>query len=164
MKSFFIHNHLENNKVKTRLHEKEISEFVKEIIVEKNDGPASTQEKLSLKFPSLEFDYVGSANILYKAKQEVFGCPDRDAQNLLELCEAAKKEFPNFYYNFKLKEPEKILSSIFLATPAMRTQYQKFKNLLILDTTFGTNRFKLPFMIGALVNEMGRTIILLLLL
>ena len=38
----------------------------------------------------------------------------------------------------------------------MRNQYSYNNNLLILDTTFGTNRFKMPLMVGTLVNNMGR--------
>ena len=41
----------------------------------------------------------------------------------------------------------------------MREQYKTFKNLLIIDTTFGTNRFRLPLMFGVIVSNMGRSIV-----
>jgi len=116
------------------------------------------KERLEIKFPGLDIDYTNTANTLYKLKNEVFGAAGLDAQNLLELCGELKKEFPDFFYKHKISSDNR-LSALFFSTPAMRSQYQRYKNVLILDTTFGTNRFKLPLMFGTMINNMGRTII-----
>jgi len=152
------HNHPADTTKSYKLREGEIKAFVKETIVKKKDKPSIIKEKLNLKFPDINIDYDASANILYKVKQDIFGDVNMDAQNLKELCEALSQKFPDFYFKILQKEDNK-LSAIFIATPGMRLQYQKYKNLFLVDTTFGTNRFKLPLMLGTMVNGMGRTIL-----
>ena len=143
-----------------KLYEKEIKVYIKENIHENNDKPALLRDKLNLKFPTLSIDHADSVNLLYKVKQDVFGDPSKDAQNLLELCKEAQLQFPNFYYQSNVSPPpESRFSSIFISKPTMRTEYQKYKNLLMIDTTFGTNRFKLLHMLGTMVNNMGRNIL-----
>jgi len=96
--------------------------------------------------------------MLYKEEREKFGDPSQDAENLRTLCTEIKKAFPDFFNKIQ-SSPKNSLQSLFFSTPAMRTQYQKYKNLLILDTTFGTNRFHMPLMVGVMVNNMGRSVI-----
>jgi len=158
VKSLHSHNHPEDSKSKYKLQEKEINEFIKDNVVEKNDGPAKIQEKLNLKFPNIQIHYDASANLLYKVKQEAFGEATMDAENLRELCAEISKKFPEFYYKLEINKDDR-LSSIFIATPGMIKQYPKYKNLLIIDTTFGTNRFKLPLMLGTMINSLGKTVL-----
>jgi len=100
-KSCSTHNHPEDNKVKVKVYNKEISKFIEETVIEKNNKPADIQEKLNIKFPNLNIQYSASANRLYKVKQQVFGNAGQDANNLLELCFEIKKQFPDFYYTVK---------------------------------------------------------------
>ena len=51
------HNHCEEKKTKIKLHEKEISDFVKKEVIEKGDKPALLQEKLNLKFRDIQIIY-----------------------------------------------------------------------------------------------------------
>lgn len=155
-----IHNHEQKGKLNHKLHEREIADFIKDNVHQNNDKPALLRTKLNLKFPSLSIDYAYSANLLYRIKQEMFGDPSKDAQNLVGLCREAEIQFPNFYFKSKTNPlPENRFSGIFISTPTMRTEYKKYNNLLIIDTTFGTNRFKLPLMLGTMVNNMGRTVL-----
>jgi len=106
----------------------------------------------------MSLSYQDSANFLYQIKEESFGDPELDAENLKSLCEDIVLHFPEFCIEFKTNHQNK-LSSLFFATPGMKDQYSHYNNLLILDTTFGTNRFKMPLMVGTLVNNMGRTVL-----
>jgi len=116
------------------------------------------QEKIKLKF-GFDVDYKYSANMVYKVIKETFGEPTQDAHNLELLCQDIKKNFTEFYFKSQFDKENK-LQSIFFSTPSMRKQYDKYSNLLIIDTTFKTNRFHMPLMIGALVNNMGGRLLL----
>jgi len=93
-------------------------------------------------------------NLLSKIKSET----SNDAENLRKLCFEASQKFEDFFARFKVSNQSK-LEAIFFSTPSMRRKNEKYKNLLIIDTTFGTNRFRMPMMIGAVVNNEGRTVI-----
>jgi len=102
--------------------------------------------------------YQDSANLLYKVKEDIFGNPGLDASNLKILCEEISQRFSTFYFKFKGDIDNKFCS-LFFATAGMKEEYKHNYNLLILDTTFGTNRFKMPLMVESLVNNMGQTVI-----
>ena len=86
-------------------------------------------------------------NLLSKIKSET----SNDAENLRKLCFEASQKFEDFFARFKVSNQSKLAS--------MRRYYEKYKNLLLIDTTFGTNRFRMSMMIGAVVNNEGRTVI-----
>jgi len=98
---------------------------------------------VELKF-DVNLKYSSSANMLYKEEREKFGDPSQDAENLRTLCTEIKKAFPDFFNKIQ-SSFKNSLQSLFFSTSAMRTQYQKYKHLVILDTTFGTNRFHSVF-------------------
>lgn len=155
--SFNSRNHDLVSTLAYKLREEQIKQFTKESVGKKNIKPSDLVEKVKLKF-EIDMSYQHSANLLYKVKEDVFGDPADDAENLKTLCEDISKAFPSFYFNYQQKEDSK-LSSLFFATGGMRDQYIHYNNLLILDTTFATNRFKMPLMVGGLVNNMGRTVL-----
>jgi len=139
---------------KRKLLKSEICQFINKEVQNEDNKPSDIKEKLNLKF-TIEVNYASSANLLYKAKLNQFGTASSDANKLRILCEEARKKFPSFFYKFKA--PNNILKSLFFSTPSMRDQYKSYNNLLIIDTTFGTNRFNLPLMVGVIVNSMGRS-------
>lgn len=155
-KSSLFHNHTSDPSTKAKVKEAEILKFIELEVQKKDNKPSDIKEKLQIKF-GFEINYSYSANILYKTKINQFGNPSRDADSLKNLCIEAQKVFPEFF--FQWREEENKLTALFFSTPLMREQYRSYKNILILDTTFGTNRFNLPLMFGIMVNNMGRSII-----
>ena len=129
----------------------------KESLSKQNIKPSDLVEKIKTKF-QIDMKYQDSANLLYKVKEDIFGNPGLDASNLKILCEEISQKFSTFYFKFKGDIDNKFCS-LFFATAGMKEEYKHNYNLLILDTTFGTNRSQMPLIVGSLMNNMGRTVI-----
>jgi len=151
------HNHQKDETLKSKVFKKQAEELMKKTLHEEDLTPSDFRKKFEDKF-GLPLDYQDSANLLYKVKDEVFGDPSKDAQNLISLCKGLSDEFEEFFFRYEVDNKQQ-LKSLFFATPTMREQFKVYSNLLIMDTTFGTNRFHMPLMFGAVVNGLGRTII-----
>jgi len=143
-----------NANVKSKLQD--VKKFVKNEIWEKNLKPSQVKEKIKNRF-EFEPDYQFCANLTYGVQNEIFGEASKDAYNLKVFSERLRKKFPEFFY--KDKAIDKTLKSLFFSTPGMQNLYENYNNLLILDSTFGTNRFSMPFVVGCIVNNEGRTLI-----
>ena len=141
----------------TKVRLNQIKAFIKEEDKMEDIKPKDIAEKIKCKF-GVELDYQLTANCLYKSKIENFEKPTSDANNLVFLCQQISQDNDDFFFAHCLSEQsEQMLKAIFVSTPSMNSCFQHYKNLLILDTTFATNRFKMPLFIGIVVNSEGRS-------
>lgn len=68
-----------------------------------------------------------------------------------------EKQFLNFD---KLLGEENQLRAFVFVTKGMLNLYKQYKDIIILDTTFGLNRFNMPVLTIAGVDNCGRTVVL----
>ena len=89
-----------------------------------------------------KFDYVIIKNTYQRVKTKLFGTANNDAVTLINLLEAP--QIQKFLKYDKLLSLEGNLKGIIFATEAMMDLYSHFKDMIILDPTFGFNRFSMP--------------------
>ncbi|KAM0871245.1 hypothetical protein ACQ4PT_039493 [Festuca glaucescens] len=94
--------------------------------------------------------YGGKANVLYDAKTvsnytTKLGEPDkfRDIPSLLDYFEEIKQTDPMFYYKFKLDDESRVQNIFWVDGPA-REVYKIYYDRISFDTTYLTNRYKIP--------------------
>jgi len=138
------------------LASKDILSAIRNLLIEKNHTPKQIQEKLNYKF-NTKFNYQKIRNIYYKVKRQLFGQVNNEAKDLIDLLETLQQ---NELVHFdKLLSPEGNLQALVFMTPGMISLYKLYKDMMILDTTFGLNRFNMPVLTLAGVNNEGKTII-----
>lgn len=104
--------------------------------------PSKIKEKLQDKF-GIDYDYMAVANVQANIDSQLFGKPTDDAETLKNLLLELKAKFPHFKGEILEDSVSHKLKGLFFATPLMSELAKKFMDLLIIDTTFGTNRFRL---------------------
>ncbi|KAL7127020.1 hypothetical protein ABFS83_14G226000 [Erythranthe nasuta] len=82
----------------------------------------------------------------------------RDAQNLLDYFKKMQAENAGFYYAIQLDE-ENRMANAFWAEARSRTAYSHFGDAVVLDTTYRSNLYKVPFAPFTGVNHHGQTIL-----
>ena len=153
-KSTFIYSHpLNLDEYMTEEHIK----YLEVLIVEKNSGPKEVREKINAKF-SRKFDYTTVKNAYQRTKIKLFGTVNNDAINLIELLEALQKK--QYLKYEKLLSSQGHLRGLVFATEGMLSLYEQYNDMIILDTTFGLNRFNMPLLTIAGIKNDEKTIIL----
>jgi len=115
-------------------------------------------EELKDKFGE-EYEYQTIANIQHSIERDLFGTPTEDAENLRCLVSNLKTKFQDFLGDYKYDEDSKQLTALIYATPKMRSLAEKYMDLLVMDTTFGTNRFRMKHWIMCGKDNNNRTVI-----
>jgi len=115
------------------------------------------QDNVETKF-DCEINYKTIKNFYYKVINKLFGQPNDDAKGLVNLLEILKKK-GSTYFN-QLLSNNGHLEALVFATLDMIELYKLYKDMLILDTTFGLNRFNMPLLTLAGVKNDGTTLIL----
>jgi len=139
-KSCFVHNHLPDLNLQSKIIEQTAPEFMIETIKEKKVTPKEMQEKLKEKFDK-NYDYQTVLNAQQKIDSTLFGNPTEDAETLRKLILNLKAKFPDFLGEILEDKNTHELKSIFYATSVMKDLAGSFMDLVVIDTTFGTNRF-----------------------
>jgi len=90
-----------------------------------------------------------------KLREEENGKLSEDATKLIELLKQ-DSEKRNSFYDIMLKDQE--FQGISFMTQRMISVVKHFSDVIIMDTTHGTNRFNLPLLDIAAINNFGKTI------
>ena len=72
-----------------------------------------------------------------------FGQPAEDAQNIKEILLQLNQKVPNFLGEILKDESTGKLQALVFSSPLMKELAENFMDLLVIDTTFGTNRFRM---------------------
>jgi len=130
---------------------------MEQLLLEKKYSIKEVEDKVNLKF-DCKIKYKIIKNMYYKLVTKLFGKPNNDANNLVELL-GSLREKGNVCFS-KLLSDEGHLEALIFATFDMLQFYKIYGDLIILDTTFGLNRFNMPLLTIAGVKNDGKTIIL----
>jgi hypothetical protein len=102
------------------------------------------------------FNYQSVYNAQTKAKSELFGQPSSDAQNLATMFERLEQTYSGLKYYIDRDQSNSQLKNFLLITPDMFLRYQAFGQCVLVDTTFGTNRFRMPLLVILGVDNENR--------
>ncbi|XP_044490195.1 protein FAR1-RELATED SEQUENCE 5 isoform X1 [Mangifera indica] len=81
-----------------------------------------------------------------------------DIQLLLDYLRQMHAENPNFYYAVQGDDDQSV-SNVFWADPKARTNYTYFGDTVTFDTTYRSNRYRLPFATFTGVNHHGQPVL-----
>ena len=84
-----------------------------------------------------------------------YGKASEDAQFLISLLEKDAKERNGFY---SAEFHENRLQNCCYMSLRMKTMFEYFNDVIIIDSTFKLNRFNLPFLDVTLINNLGKSV------
>ena len=157
-KSCFSHNHVACSSLKSKHLSAEIQLYLLEESKKKNLKPKELKQKLDSKF-NTNFKYRTIANAHYLSSSQLFGNLTDDAESMRNLILSLKTKFPNFLGEILKDNTNNQLKAFIYATSQMKVLAERFMDLLVMDTTFGTNRFRLKHWAMCGKDENNRTII-----
>ncbi|XWS68381.1 hypothetical protein CRYUN_Cryun04dG0085200 [Craigia yunnanensis] len=82
-----------------------------------------------------------------------------DIQLLLDYLRQMQAENPNFFYAVQGDEDQALISNVFWADPKSRMNYTYFGDTVTFDTTYRSNRYRLPFAPFTGVNHHGQPVL-----
>ncbi|XVE93034.1 hypothetical protein REPUB_Repub01dG0155200 [Reevesia pubescens] len=82
-----------------------------------------------------------------------------DIQLLLDYLKQMQAENPNFFYAVQGDEDQALMSNVFWADPKSRMNYTYFGDTVTFDTTYRSNRYRLPFAPFTGVNHHGQPVL-----
>ncbi|OMO72119.1 hypothetical protein CCACVL1_17942 [Corchorus capsularis] len=82
-----------------------------------------------------------------------------DIQLLLDYLKQMQAENPNFFYAVQGDEDQALTSNVFWADPRARMNYTYFGDTVTFDTTYRSNRYRLPFAPFTGVNHHGQPVL-----
>ncbi|XP_015889513.2 protein FAR1-RELATED SEQUENCE 5 [Ziziphus jujuba] len=94
-------------------------------------------------------------NYMRSSRQRTLG---GDTQHLLDYLRSKQAENPAFFYAVQGDE-DQCMSNIFWADPKARTNYTYFGDTVTFDTTYRSNRYRLPFAPFTGVNHHGQPVL-----
>ncbi|RDX79174.1 Protein FAR1-RELATED SEQUENCE 5, partial [Mucuna pruriens] len=94
-------------------------------------------------------------NYMRSSRQRTLG---GDTQILLDYLKSKQAENPSFFYAVQGNE-DHCLSNIFWVDPKARTNYTYFGDTVTFDTTYRSNRYRLPFAPFTGVNHHGQPVL-----
>lgn len=107
----------------------------------------------------IELQKQQTAYLVKKTKEKIWGLPQKDAENLNKLMEQIKNQFPDGLIKMQVDELGQLRNFIF-SSSNMKNQYLKFKDIILMDSTYRTNKYKLPLYVIAGVNENSKTFVI----
>jgi len=87
-------------------------------------------------------------------KEEQYGPITEDAEKLSKGLSKLHQEKKGFYCE---KIDNKVLKSLFFMSNRMKILLGKFSDVVFIDATHKSNRFNLPLLDGAIINNLGQT-------
>ncbi|XP_022743905.1 protein FAR1-RELATED SEQUENCE 5-like [Durio zibethinus] len=82
-----------------------------------------------------------------------------DIQLLLDYLRQMQAENANFFYAVQGDEDQALISNVFWADPKSRMNYTYFGDTVTFDTTYRSNRYRLPFAPFTGVNHHGQPVL-----
>ena len=130
-------------------------DYIEEILITNNSTPKEIQDKLETKF---SFSYTKVKIAYCRIRTKLFGKPNNDAKEFVTILESLKaKEYLEYD---SLLSQEGHLRAVVFVTKCLRSLYNIYNDMIIMDTTFSLNRFYMPLLTIAGVKNDDRTIIL----
>ena len=164
-KSHFDHNHELDYEGISKRKAVKITKFMEKREMEEHLNPKDIKKESEayleghLNCDQVEIPYKQSAYLFSKTKKKIWGPSDKDANLLNEFAEEVKKEFPNCLAEVQIDENNRLKNFVY-SSEQMRELYLRFNDVLLMDTTFKTNKFKMSLLIIAGINEEGKTVLL----
>jgi len=90
-----------------------------------------------------------------KLKEQALGKPSDDAKKLLEMLADDASERGSFYV---IQHEDLEFRGCCFASKRMIANAIKFSDVIVVDTSHSTNRFNLPLLDIAIINNLGKTI------
>jgi len=113
-------------------------------------------------YPLLKHDYPDQPihkkdlyNVVYQFRQK--NIPDADASQMLQQLLEWKDSEPLWIVKPRLEPVSRKLTSLFWMSPIQRELYSKYNDVVILDTTYNTNRFQMMLCIIAVIDNNFKT-------
>ena len=163
-KSHFTHNHKLDYKGLTNKDKEFVLDYMKQKELEGGLKPIELQEQAGAylqgqkKDSSFSIQKSQSYYLQKKARSCIWGPDTNDATTLLNLTKHLRKEFPDALV--KIQESEGKLKNMIFSTSNMKKLYSAFNDIILIDSTYRTNKYKLPLIVLAAINEEGRTFII----
>ncbi|XP_039040414.1 protein FAR1-RELATED SEQUENCE 5-like isoform X2 [Hibiscus syriacus] len=82
-----------------------------------------------------------------------------DIQLLMDYLRQMQAENPNFFFAVQSDEDQALTSNVFWADPKSRMNYTYFGDTVTFDTTYRSNRYRLPFAPFTGVNHHGQPVL-----
>lgn len=94
-----------------------------------------------------------------KTKKKVWGAQNKDAQNLAKLSKAIQELSQD---HLAKMEPDNdgCLKNFVFVSKNMKQLYQRFYDVILVDSTYRTNKYSLPLLVFAGINENAKTFVL----
>jgi len=140
--SHFSHNHMPEKNIKKKVVRKSMEEFIKSCSKSKSVKTSEMIVKLEDKFGQ-KMNYQAIANVQRNIDEDLFGEPAEDAEVMKNILINLKNKLPDFLGEILKDEKTNKLRAMVFASPRMKELAQNFMDLVVMDTTFGTNRFRM---------------------
>lgn len=121
-------------------------------------GPSGIMSALIKEYGGIKnvgFTERDCRNYMRSSRQRTLG---GDPQILLDYLRSKQAENPSFFYAVQGDE-DQCMSNIFWADPKARTNYTYFGDTVTFDTTYRSNRYRLPFAPFTGVNNHGQPVL-----
>jgi len=163
-KSNFAHNHIldynglskdAKNQVANFMEKKELEEHIKPTAMKKqSEAFLEGIEQAKVTIPAKQNFYLHS-----KIKQKIWGAKSKDAAQLQSLMLQVKSQFPNSLFEIEADSQNQLKNVVF-SSPKMKELFLKFDDVLLMDTTFKTNKYNMSLLVIAGVNEEAKTFLI----
>lgn len=85
-----------------------------------------------------------------KVRKLIFGPSTKDASLLNELCQDLIKKHPNSCIKYQVNDQNQLTSFLF-SSETMKSLYQKYNDVVLIDSTYKTNKYKMPLLVFAAI-------------
>lgn len=110
---------------------------------------------LNQEWPDKVFDLRAVTNAIQKARNNV--CSDgSEAAELYKLLQDKARKDKDWFFATDL-DAEGRLQRIFWMSPSQRSLYRRYRDVVLSDNTFKTNRFSMPLNALVIVDNNGRS-------
>lgn len=131
--------------------------------------PAQTRDKMVVYIngrdqkQELELNYQLCSYVHYTTKENLFGPAEEDTNSLNKIFNLVKTNFPNSLCEISTKTKMvgeaqvSQLENFVFSSENMKNLYTLFDDVVLIDSTYRTNKFNMPLLVLAGVNEESKT-------
>jgi len=168
-KTVFDHNHTLDHKGISKEAKHEVLQYMAKQELEHAYTPGQIYEKAEAYLQGKgileenKFKYSVCAAMHYSMRNQIYGPPHQDAASLLDLADLIKINFPQSLCEIstvKVEEGKEKLVNFVASTKNMKNLYKKFNDVILIDNTYKTNRFRMPLLVLAGISEEAKTFVL----
>lgn len=107
-------------------------------------------------FPSKTFERRKLSNALYKSRKLTKGIITDDAADLCNWLDEEQRKDDNWFVRSAVDKHGR-LQRLFWMNPIQKNLYHRYHDVVLNDSTFSTNRFKMPLNVFVVVDTDGKT-------